>query len=193
MAASPGPVADPDADLLRQVADGDARAWSRLVDRHLPRLHAFAWRLLGSASDAEDVAQDVFERALRHAPRWQPGAATFSTWLHGVALNLCRDRLRRRRPESPPDDSLASDADTPEQSAAQRQLQRRVRAALDALPERQREAIVLSHYQELPQAEAAALLGIGEHAYESLLARARRGLRASLADTLHQPSGCLPA
>ena len=178
--------ADPDLPLLRAIAGGDESAARALVDRHLARLHALATRLLGDPTEAEDVCQDVFVRAWKQAPRWQPGRspgdARFGTWLHGVALNACRDRLRRRRPRSDTAlDELGDAQPGPAQHFAAEDTARAVRAAIAALPERQREALVLCHYQELPQAEAAALLGVSVDAIESLLARARRTLRQSLA------------
>lgn len=153
-----------------------------MVDRHLERLHALASRLLGDPAEAEDVCQDVFVQAWKVAPRWRPGQARFSTWLHGVALNACRDRLRRRRPQSDEAlDMIGDETPGPAQRAAADHAGRAVRAAIAALPERQREALVLCHFQELPQAEAAALLEVSVDALESLLARARRTLRQTLA------------
>ena len=120
-----------------------------------------AVRLLDDSSEAEDVCQDAFLKAWEIAPRWTPGAARFSSWLHGVALNGCRDRLRRRRPQSESAlESLGSSEPGPAQHAAADQTSRAVRRAMAALPERQREALVLCHFQELPQSEAAALLQI---------------------------------
>ena len=176
------PSVDPDLPLLRAIADGDEVACRTLVDRHLVRLHALASRLLGDAAEAEDVCQDVFVQAWKAAPRWRAGSARFSTWLHGVALNACRDRLRRRRPQSDAAlDMIGDDAPGPAQRIASEHAGRAVRTAIAALPERQREALVLCHFQELPQAEAAALLEVSVDALESLLARARRTLRQSLA------------
>src|SRR5512147_367541 len=97
---------DPDADLVRSAGAGDAQAASALVRRHLPKMVGLARRMLGDAAEAEDVAQDVFLRVWREAPRWRPGAAKFETWMHRVALNLCYDRLRRRREVSDPDAGL---------------------------------------------------------------------------------------
>ena len=168
--------------MLRAIADGDQAACRTLVDRHLQRLHALAARLLGDAAEAEDVCQDVFVRAWKAAPRWRAGDARFSTWLHGVALNACRDRLRKRRPQSDePLDAVGDDTPGPSQRMASEDTGRAVRTAIASLPERQREALVLCHFQELPQAEAAALLDITVEALESLLARARRTLRQTLA------------
>lgn len=156
-----------------------------MVARKLPRLLALAQRLLGSRGEAEEVAQEAFVRIWQQAPRWRAGEARFDTWLHRVALNLCHDRLRRHREE--PHDVLPESADPapgPAERLAGRQQGERMGAALAALPPRQREALVLQYYQELSQAEAAALMGISVDALESLLARARRGLRTHLTKEL---------
>lgn len=175
---------DPDLDAVRAIAAGDASACRLLVQRHLARLHALATRLTGSSADADEVCQDTFLRAWQQASRWRPGQARFSTWLHQVALNLCRDRLRARR-ESLPLEAVAEGVDehSPERAHQAREHRAGVHAAIAGLPERQREALLLCHFQGLGNLEAASVLGIGVEALESLLARARRGLRAALAGT----------
>jgi RNA polymerase sigma factor (sigma-70 family) len=176
------PNADPDAALLAGVAQADAAAVRALVARKLPRLLALATRMLGDRMEAEDVAQEAFVRIWKHAPRWRAGEARFDTWLHRVALNLCYDRLRASRDE--PVDELPDSIDPAAPPDARLEAHARdanVRAALAALPARQREAIVLQYYQELSNLEAAAVMGITVDALESLLSRARRNLRASLA------------
>src|SRR5690606_20771940 len=106
--------------------------------------------MLGDDHAAEDVTQDAFLRLWRAAPRWREGEALVSTWLHRVALNLCYDRLRRRRETPLPDGfDRADDAPGAEEAICRAQTAARVRAAVDALPPRQRAAIVLSHYQDL--------------------------------------------
>ena len=132
--------------------------------------------------EAEDVAQEAFVRIWKQAPHWKEGEARFDTWIHRVALNLCYDRLRGRR-EDPVAD-LPDEADPqpmPDMQLEARVRDERVRTALAALPVRQREALVLNYYQELSNIEAAALMGVTVDALESLLARARRNLRAQLA------------
>jgi RNA polymerase sigma-70 factor (ECF subfamily) len=138
--------------------------------------------MLGDRMDAEDVAQEVFVRIWKQASRWREGEAKFDTWVHRVALNLCYDRLRGRREETReemPDE--VDPAPLPEAGLEARAQDQRVRDALAALPARQREALVLNYYQEMSNVDAAALMGISVEALESLLARARRNLRAQLA------------
>jgi RNA polymerase sigma-70 factor (ECF subfamily) len=178
---------DPDEALLARVAAGDPAAVRAMVGRKLPRLMSLAQRMLGDAGEAEDVAQEAFLRIWKQAARWKPGQAKFDTWLHRVALNLCYDRLRRRREvvtDAPPDQ--ADPGPAPDRGLEAADVATRVSRALQALPERQREAIVLCHYQELGNIEAAAVMGVSVEALESLLSRGRRALRAALADMVER-------
>lgn len=178
--------ADPDEDLVRRVGQGDPAAVQAMVARKLPRMLALAQRMLGDAAEAEDVAQEALLRAWRQAPNWISGKAKFDTWLHRVALNLCYDRLRRRREiptDLPPD--RRDEGPAPDRGLLAADIGTAVNGALARLPDRQREAIVLCHYQELSNIEAAALMKISVEALESLLSRGRRALRAALAK--HRP------
>lgn len=181
---------DPDEDLVRRVGEGDPAAIQAMVARKLPRMLSLAQRMLGDAAEAEDVAQEAMLRAWRQAPRWTPGQAKFDTWLHRVGLNLCYDRLRRRREvatDAMPD--RIDDGPAPDRGLLAAETGARVEAALARLPERQREAIVLCHYQELGNIEAAALMEISVEALESLLSRGRRALRTALADIAPNVAG----
>jgi RNA polymerase sigma-70 factor (ECF subfamily) len=177
-----GAMRDPDEDLVRRVGEGDKRAASELVRRHLPRMVGLARRMLGDAAEAEDVAQEVFLRVWKHAASWKPGQAKFETWMHRVAMNLCLDRLRRGsrnggevNPETPDGTASATRA------LDDKQRRDRVRDALQVLPERQRAALVLCYYQDRTNIEAAEILGVSVDALESLLSRARRSLKTELA------------
>lgn len=172
---------DPDLPLLRRVAVGDGPACAALVDRHLSGIVALAWRMLSDRSEAEDVAQEVFLRVWQNAGSWQEGRGRFSTWLHRVAVNLCLDRLRRRR-EVGLEEAGDPPGDNPHPGRALQAgaVAVRVQEALGRLPERQRTAIVLCHFQDLGNTEAAAVMEIGVEALESLLSRGRRRLRELL-------------
>lgn len=176
-------TSDPDEDLVLRAGRGDAAAARALVSSKLPRMVRLAYRMLGDRQSAEDVAQEAMLRAWKQAPNWKPGAARFDTWLHRVALNLCYDRLRKRREvltDAPPE--VIDTGPAPDQAWVDRDLARQVQAALSGLPDRQREAIALCHYQELSNAAAAELMEVSVDALESLLARGRRALRSALAD-----------
>jgi len=180
-------AADPDEALLARVGQGDPAAVRALVARKLPRLLSLAARVLGEGAEAEDVAQETFIRAWKQAPSWRPGGARFDTWLHRVALNLCYDRLRRRRETlmgSPPD--RPDEGPAPDRGLEAADIGRRVARAMQGLPDRQREAIVLCHYQELGAAEASRLMGVSIEALESLLSRGRRALRTALGDLVER-------
>jgi RNA polymerase sigma factor (sigma-70 family) len=173
---------DADDDLVLRAGKGDQRAVRALVSRKGPRILALAGRMLGDPAEAEDVVQEAFLRTWRFAPNWRPGVARFDTWLHRVALNLCYDRLRRRvSTVALPDDQLDT-GPAPDRGLHARDIGRRVDLALQALSSRQREAIILCHYQELSNIEAADIMEISVEALESLLARGRRALRQALTD-----------
>ncbi len=176
-----GSTNDPDGVLVARIAEGDQDAARELVERHLSRMVAVARRLLGKQEDAEEVAQEVFLKVWTNAEKWQPGQARFATWMHKVAVNLCYDRLRRRREinmEELPE--RVDEAPDPSQALESRQLAERVEFAMTQLPDRQRTAIVLCHHQGLTNIEAAEIMDVSVDAIESLLARGRRGLKRQL-------------
>jgi RNA polymerase sigma factor (sigma-70 family) len=179
--------ADPDEELVERIARGEAGAVRALVARKAGRIHALAARMLLDPLEAEDVTQEVFLRVWRQAPAWKPGAARFDTWMHRVALNLCYDRLRRRRetPEADPPER-PDPGPGPDRGLAAADAGKAVGEAMGRLPPRQREAIVLCHYQELGNIEAAELMGVSVEALESLLSRARRALRGMLSGFVDQ-------
>jgi RNA polymerase sigma factor (sigma-70 family) len=174
-------VIDPDTDLVARVGKGDRAAAQALMARHLPTMLALARRMLAGQAEAEDCVQEAFLKVWTHAARWQPGKAKFETWLYRVTLNQCYDRLRKRPTE--PLEAAANvpdGADGPDRGLETAALEVEVSAVLAQLPERQRAAILLCHYQERSNIEAAEILGISVEALESLLARGRRTLRMKL-------------
>jgi RNA polymerase sigma-70 factor (ECF subfamily) len=171
-----------DEALLAAYGRGEARAARMLTDRLLPGVWRTARRLLGDEAEAEDVAQEAMLRLWRIAPEWRAGEARVSTWLYRVAVNLCTDRLRRRRGVGL--DAIAEPEDgAPGAAAGLMEADRMAAldAALMALPERQRQAVVLRHIEGLANPEIAEIMGLGVEAVESLTARGKRNLAAALA------------
>ena len=170
-----------DEALLVLFANGDPWAARTLTLRLTPRVLGFAARMLADRTEAEDVAQEAMLRLWRMAPDWQQGEAKVVTWLYRVASNLCLDRLRRSRPRGL--DEVAEPED-----AAPGVIARLIEAdramaldeALAALPDRQRQAVVLRHMEGLTNPEIAAVMDIGVEAVESLVARGKKGLTALL-------------
>ena len=171
-----------DGALMRRVASGDAQALGAVADRYTTMLYAIAWRMLADGTEAEDVVQETITRAWVNAASWTPVGGGLGAWLRRIATNLCLDRKRKR--------AFVSDEDVPERADespaadavidAERRRQA-VASAIQALPDRQRAAIVLTYYEGVSNAEAAATLGLGVKALESLLVRARLGLSRELA------------
>jgi RNA polymerase sigma-70 factor, ECF subfamily len=174
---------DDETELLALVAAGDAHAFRGLVDRHLPTVLAIGRRMLKDDAEAEDVAQETLLRLWRNAAGLELGEGGVRPWLRRVAANLCIDRVRARRNTSL-GDAIPEEAAPPTQVThlAERELGVRVDAALKALPERQRLALTLFHYEGMSQIEVGEAMGISDEAVESLLARGRRALKHSLKD-----------
>ncbi|MEM6678594.1 MAG: sigma-70 family RNA polymerase sigma factor [Pseudomonadota bacterium] len=177
-----GIAAEDEGALIARFAAGDRLAAARLTSDLLPGVLRHArWRLRSEA-EAEEVAQEAMLRFWRQAPTWRAGEAKASTWLYGVTRNLCIDRQRRRRPTTDVDDMPERADPTP--GAAERMVSsermRLLTAEIMALPERQREALRLRHFEALGNPEIAERLETSVEAVESLLARARRHLAARM-------------
>ncbi len=170
-----------DVRLVSAVAQGDAVAFRRLVDLHLGACVATGRRLLDEVAESEDVAQEAFLRLWRNAATLQVGPNGIRPWLRRVTANLAIDRLRARRSVTPVDEV----PDQPVRAAQEdglvaADLTRTVQQALADLPERQRVAISLFHFEGLSQVEVGRAMGVSDEAVESLLGRGRRALRAAL-------------
>ena len=154
-----------------------------LVERHTRMIYAVCYRMLGSKHAAEDAAQETFLRLWRHAARWKPQGAKFETWLYRVATNICVDQLRKTKRDAPEDAApeRADSADRQDQTIFLRERRFAIDEALAQLPDRQRLAITLCHFQEMSNIEAAEVMEVSVDALESLLARGRRALKENLA------------
>lgn len=174
-----------DEVLLARYAAGDPAAARVLTLRLVPRALGYAARLLGDGAEAEDVAQEAMLRLWRAAPGWRAGEAQVSTWLYRVVTNLCTDRMRarKRRPAAALEDApeVPDGAQGAEAGMIEADRMAALQAALDALPERQRQAVVLRHIEGFGNPEIAAVMDIGVEAVESLTARGKRALAALLA------------
>jgi len=181
-APAPDDRGDEDSLLMLRVARRDERAFAALVNRNHGLVYRVCRRMVGEDAEAEDLTQEVFLKLWAQPGTWRPDGARFTTWLYRVTANACIDRLRKKVPE--PVAQVPEEEDHrpgPASSLNDRQVAARVEAALAALPERQRIAMVLTYYQGLSNREAAAVLEVKVDALESLLARARRKLKDELA------------
>lgn len=174
-----------DEALLQLYAGGDRAAARTLVLRLSPRVLGYATRLLGDRAEAEDIAQEAMLRLWRVAPGWRAGEAQVTTWLYRVVTNLVTDRQRaRQRRQATTLDDAPEVADGTAAAVTQLIEADRMAAldrALDGLPDRQRQALVLRHMEGLSNPEIAEIMQIGVEAVESLTARAKRALALALA------------
>ncbi len=154
-----------------------------MAGRLTPKVLAHAYRLLSDRAEAEDIAQEAMLRLWRIAPRWEAGRAQVSTWLYRVVANLCTDRLRKRRRSVGIDEApeLVDDAPGAEDRLAAKARMVALKEALNDLPERQRQAVILRHLEGLQNPEIAQVMDISVEAVESLTARGKRALKSLLA------------
>lgn len=166
---------------MARVAARDGAAFAQLVDAHAAVPQRVAYRMTGNAAEAEDIAQDALLKLWEHAGKWRSDGPGVAAWLTRVAVNAAIDRLRRRRfasEEAPPD--REDEAPTADVALDAARLARAVKACVGALPDNQRAAIVLTYYEDMPNMQAADILGLNVKAFESLLFRARAALRRAM-------------
>jgi RNA polymerase sigma-70 factor (ECF subfamily) len=174
-----------DPDLLRRAQRGDHAAFAELVRAERGPVFNLALRLLGDRAEAEDVLQEALTRGWSHLPRLKAGAA-FRTWLFRITVNLCRDRgrARSRHPVDPLPDNivrLSARDPGPEDVALARERIGDIAAALAAIPEEFRAAVVLRDVQQLSYEEIAEVLRIPPGTVRSRISRGRGELRILLA------------
>lgn len=171
-----------DRALALAVSRGERAAIAALTRRCLPVVHSVARRLLREPAEAEDIAQEIFLKVWRAIDRFDADRARLETWVARIATNACLDTLRKRREETLGDDApeRADGAPRVDDVLAADASAQRVRAAIAALPERQRAALELCSLHDCTNIEAAEILGVSIEAVESLLARARRKLKTEL-------------
>jgi RNA polymerase sigma-70 factor (ECF subfamily) len=186
------PGSEPDEDLIRRFRGGDAAAFGALVERHQRRVYFLCLRVLGDAEVAHDVAQDTFMTVLRKLDGFR-GDSAFTTWLHRVAVNACYDELRRARrrpmlhvatdegpePEpGPPVEDHAEEVGGTLDAAA----------ALAAIPEEFRVALVLADVEDLPYERIAHVLDVPVGTLKSRVHRGRLALAKEMGLEAGEPA-----
>jgi RNA polymerase sigma-70 factor (ECF subfamily) len=184
---------DPDAALMLRVKQGDAAAFTELVEKYKQPIMNLAYRTVRDMTEAEDLAQTVFVQVYKSASRYK-STAKFSTWLFTIARNLCLNEIRRRsRHPAESLDATHPDQDdqplqqyedkktfSPPESLLQGELAQQIDEALADLPENQRSAILLCRQEDLSYEEIAEALGCSVSATKSLIHRGRETLKERL-------------
>ncbi|WP_319483319.1 RNA polymerase sigma factor [uncultured Cohaesibacter sp.] len=174
-------VALSDDELLGLIALGQEEAFQALVERHIDRGYAVAYRILQDGPEAEDVLQDAFLQVWTRRGSWKAGRAKFSTWLFKVVTNRCIDLLRKNRTSAM--EELPDVKDDSSNQSAVLEMQEAIDLLEDAvakLPDQQRIAIVFSYNESMSNSEIAEIMETSVSAVESLLKRGRQKLRDSL-------------
>lgn len=194
------PMATTDVELMLGVKAGDEACFERLLAKYRTPLVSFLYRMVRNRATAEDLAQEAFLRVFRARKDYVPGAK-FTTWLFRIATNLALNSLRdgrrhlsdlsidRNEEDERPGLDVADSAPAIEATLLERERAKRIWAAVEALPEKQRVAVLLHKYQELSYDEIARILGCSESALKSLLFRAYEILRARLAPLAPDAAG----
>jgi RNA polymerase sigma-70 factor (ECF subfamily) len=184
-----------DVALMLETAKGNERAFRQLIERHQHAVIGTVARMLNDAHEAEDIAQQVFVRLWNSAPKWRP-EAKFTTYLYTIMRNLVFNESRRRsrkkeisldeQQENHPAAMRADEGLSPDEGMEKRELHRSIDAAIAALPEQQRLAVVLRTFEGLDYDEIAKALDTSVSSVKSLLFRARGVLREALSANLER-------
>lgn len=182
-----------DAEVMLRVKAGDESAFDYLVQKYRRPLVSFMYRMARNTAAAEDLAQEVFLRVYRSRQTYE-ASAKFTTWLYRIATNLAVNHARDTRHERPevmvsldePDEETGTTLDVPdaavtaEESLVRRERLLAIRAKVEALPERQKLAVIMHKYQQMDYKQIADVLKLSESATKSLLFRAYETLREQL-------------
>ena len=172
-----------DPILIKRAKDGDARALETLCARHSPRVEKLARHLLRDREDARDAAQEALAKLCVRLKQFR-GDSQFSTWLHRLVVNTCRDVAQRRRTWEPlEEDSRVAPETGPARAAELAELRAELGAHLAALPEEQARVVVLKHALDLSFEEVAAARGLPVGTAKCYAHRARNTLRARISES----------
>ncbi len=180
-----------DAELMMRVRDGDSASFALLLERHRAPVIHFLYRMVQNQAIAEELAQEVFLRVFRSRASYEP-TAKFTTWLFRIATHLALNQIRDRRHEKGAESLDAESKEgigrqlpdrlpTVEQDMVKQARLNEVRLAIEALPAKQKAAVLMHKYQEMEYSQIARVLGCSESAVKSLLFRAYETLRSRLA------------
>ncbi|MEP7354639.1 MAG: RNA polymerase sigma factor [Acidobacteriota bacterium] len=184
-----------DAQLMLQVRAGDETSFALLLERHRGPVNHFLYRMVQNQAISEELAQEVFLRVYKSRQKYEP-TAKFTTWLYRIAthlaLNWIRDNRKTRnqqsldqpvgnRQEGETERQWATDEPSVEEDLVRDVRSREIRAAIDALPEKQRAAVLMHKYDVVGYTQISKALECSESATKSLLFRAYESLRARLA------------
>lgn len=171
--------AEDDLVLMTQIAQGNTEAFQIVLERHMLPVFHFAYSILRDVTTAEDITQETCVKLWNQAGNWTSDGKLRS-WLFRIAHNLCIDEIRRRKPHADIDsfaDSIVDGNESAHDCIMQAETSQIVKDALFQLPVRQRTALMLVHYSDCSNREAAEAMEISVDALESLLARGRKALK----------------
>ncbi len=155
---------DEDFQLIDDFLEGDQAAFETLVRKYQKEIYYFVLRIVGNEEEAKDIAQMAFVNVFRSLKRFKK-ESKFKTWLYKIALNLCRNHLKKSRvtPSDELDPNLAGD-DDPADSLIEKEKRRVLQRAIEELPEKQRLTVILRTYRDLSYADVSSILGCSEGA-----------------------------
>ncbi|WP_054950951.1 RNA polymerase sigma factor SigW [Numidum massiliense] len=180
-----------EALLIQRAVDGDETAFIGIVEQYKDKIYYLSLRMLRSAQDAEEIAQETFLRVYKNLDRFDP-QRKFSTWIYRIATNLCIDHIRKRKAHYSLDDSIGDDdgedwysrqessEPTPEESLMSLELRTKVKDAIEELPAHYKAAIVLRYFHDMTLAEIGEVLSLPVSTVKTRVHRARESLRKVL-------------
>jgi len=186
---------DTDTVLIKQFVNGTEAAFEQLVKKHSGKAFQIAFGLLGNNNDAEEVVQDAFVKVFKNLKNFR-GDSKFTTWLYRIVTNLARNKYhwhRRRGAEvnvsisyAPPGETNAVDMEIPDSKneplkiLEYAEVEENLKKALDNIPQKLREVMILRHFEEMPYSEIASVMNCELGTVKSRLARAREALKIEL-------------
>ncbi|TCP57861.1 RNA polymerase sigma (SigW) subunit [Tumebacillus sp. BK434] len=177
--------------IVKRAQKGDRLAFAELVELYKDKLFNLGYRMLGNPQEAEDIAQEAFLRAYAHLNKYNANHK-FSTWIYRIATNLCIDRIRKKKADYSLDaevdgieggdmySRLKAPGDTPEQEAVRNEARQEVQAAIEALPDNYRTAVILKYMHDLSLQEISEILEVPVSTVKTRIHRGREALRACL-------------